>query len=235
MFHAPHRLPPFLTHTSTTDAELGPPCCGCLSIQQHQAWVVAAYCATMRNVYVSVIGSFRASRGTRLSKFGHNDHIRRHDLSSFSHVISIGATRGRRRLCGLYALLTTARHDLGETLACLHVLEGIVHTGIRHSSSSTRRARYAWAFTACHTRCSWLDHPGPHLATVPNGSQVTIFLLSSSLILNLLADDHRRSIADVFRIQVVSNSDVRSPIITLGSTSFFHVRINNLYVVAVTK
>ncbi len=45
----------------------------------------------------------------------------------------------------------------------------------------------------------------------------------------------RRSIADVFRIQVVSNTDVRSPIITLGSTSFFHVRINNLYVVAVTK
>lgn len=45
----------------------------------------------------------------------------------------------------------------------------------------------------------------------------------------------RRSIADVFRIQVVSNSDVRSPIVTLGSTSFFHVRINNLYVVAVTK
>lgn len=33
----------------------------------------------------------------------------------------------------------------------------------------------------------------------------------------------------------MSNSDVRSPIITLGSTSFFHVRINNLYVVAVTK
>lgn len=45
----------------------------------------------------------------------------------------------------------------------------------------------------------------------------------------------RRSIADVFRIQVVSNSDVRSPIITLGSTSFFHVRLNNLYIVAVTK
>jgi hypothetical protein len=45
----------------------------------------------------------------------------------------------------------------------------------------------------------------------------------------------RRSIADVFRIQVVSNPDVRSPIITLGSTSFFHVRINNVYVLAVTK
>ncbi|KAF5376564.1 hypothetical protein D9757_008270 [Collybiopsis confluens] len=35
--------------------------------------------------------------------------------------------------------------------------------------------------------------------------------------------------------QVVSNPDVRSPIITLGSTSFFHVRVNNLYVVCVTK
>ena len=45
----------------------------------------------------------------------------------------------------------------------------------------------------------------------------------------------RRSIADVFRIQVVSNPDVRSPIITLGSTSFFHVRVNNVYILAVTK
>jgi len=39
----------------------------------------------------------------------------------------------------------------------------------------------------------------------------------------------------VFRIQVVSNNDVRSPIVTLGSTSFFHVRVNNVYVVAITK
>lgn len=46
---------------------------------------------------------------------------------------------------------------------------------------------------------------------------------------------YSRSIADVFRIQVVSNNDVRSPIVTLGSTSFFHVRVNNVYVVAVTK
>lgn len=45
----------------------------------------------------------------------------------------------------------------------------------------------------------------------------------------------RRSIAEIFRIQVVSNPSVRSPIITLGSTSFFHVRHENLYVVAVTK
>ncbi|KIY70431.1 clathrin adaptor, mu subunit [Cylindrobasidium torrendii FP15055 ss-10] len=55
------------------------------------------------------------------------------------------------------------------------------------------------------------------------------------LISRLYRTDFKRSIADVFRIQVVSNSEVRSPIITLGSTSFFHVRVNNLYVVAVTK
>jgi AP-2 complex subunit mu-1 len=34
---------------------------------------------------------------------------------------------------------------------------------------------------------------------------------------------------------VISNTDVRSPIVTLGSTSFFHVRHENLYIVAVTK
>lgn len=44
-----------------------------------------------------------------------------------------------------------------------------------------------------------------------------------------------RSVADIFRIQVISNTDVRSPIVTLGSTSFFHVRHENLYIVAVTK
>ncbi|KAI0053981.1 clathrin adaptor mu subunit [Auriscalpium vulgare] len=55
------------------------------------------------------------------------------------------------------------------------------------------------------------------------------------LISRLYRPDVRRSISDVFRIQVISSSDVRSPIVTLGSTSFFHVRINNLYLVAVTK
>lgn len=55
------------------------------------------------------------------------------------------------------------------------------------------------------------------------------------LISRLYRPDVRRTIADVFRIQVISSSDVRSPIVTLGSTSFFHVRVNNVYVVAVTK
>ncbi|KAJ9110203.1 hypothetical protein QFC20_003055 [Naganishia adeliensis] len=55
------------------------------------------------------------------------------------------------------------------------------------------------------------------------------------LISRLFRADLKRSISDVFRIQVISNPDVRSPIITLGSTSFFHVRVNNVYVLAVTK
>lgn len=41
--------------------------------------------------------------------------------------------------------------------------------------------------------------------------------------------------ADIFRIQVISNTDVRSPIVTIGSTTFFHVRHENLYIVAVSK
>ncbi|KAG0204064.1 hypothetical protein BGX28_003875 [Mortierella sp. GBA30] len=55
------------------------------------------------------------------------------------------------------------------------------------------------------------------------------------LISRLYRHELKRSIADVFRIQVISNTEVRSPIITLGSTSFFHVRHENLYIVALTK
>lgn len=55
------------------------------------------------------------------------------------------------------------------------------------------------------------------------------------LISRLYRQDLKRSVADIFRIQVISNTDVRAPFITLGSTSFFHVRHDNLYIVAVTK
>ncbi|KAF9348570.1 hypothetical protein BGX34_002400 [Mortierella sp. NVP85] len=55
------------------------------------------------------------------------------------------------------------------------------------------------------------------------------------LISRLYRQDVRPSIANVFRIQVIPNTDIRSPIITLGSTSFFHVRHENLYIVAITK
>ncbi|CAG8616552.1 18955_t:CDS:10 [Dentiscutata erythropus] len=55
------------------------------------------------------------------------------------------------------------------------------------------------------------------------------------LISRLYRQDLKRSVADIFRIQVISNTDIRSPIVTLGSTSFFHVRHENLFIVAVTK
>lgn len=55
------------------------------------------------------------------------------------------------------------------------------------------------------------------------------------LISRLYRDGLRRTIADVFRIQVISNLEVKSPVLTLGSTSFLHVRHANLYVVAVTR
>ena len=55
------------------------------------------------------------------------------------------------------------------------------------------------------------------------------------LISRLYRHDLKRSIADAFRIQVISNSDVRSPIMTLGSTTFLHMRHENLYLVAVTR
>jgi len=44
-----------------------------------------------------------------------------------------------------------------------------------------------------------------------------------------------RSVADLFRIHVISNPNVRSPVLTLGSTSFLHVRNENLFIAAVTK
>lgn len=39
----------------------------------------------------------------------------------------------------------------------------------------------------------------------------------------------------MFRIQVISNPDAKSPVLTLGSTSFLHVKHENVYVVAVTR
>ena len=55
------------------------------------------------------------------------------------------------------------------------------------------------------------------------------------LISRLYRDDLKRSIADVFRIHVLSSTDIRSPITTLGSTTFFHIKRENIYIVAVTK
>ncbi|KAI7820877.1 adaptor complexes medium subunit family [Kickxella alabastrina] len=60
---------------------------------------------------------------------------------------------------------------------------------------------------------------------------------SEVLISRLYRHDVKRSVADVFRVHVISSptSVVRSPVTTLGSTSFFHIRYDNLWLCAVTK
>ena len=56
-----------------------------------------------------------------------------------------------------------------------------------------------------------------------------------NLIFRAFRPDCRPRLADIFRIQVISNPQVRSPILTLGSTTFSHTRHENIYLVAVTK
>ncbi|KAG5286971.1 AP-2 complex subunit mu-1 [Histoplasma ohiense] len=56
-----------------------------------------------------------------------------------------------------------------------------------------------------------------------------------NLIYRAFRNDCRPRLADVFRIQVISNAQVRSPILTLGSTTFSHVKHENIYLVAVTR
>ena len=56
-----------------------------------------------------------------------------------------------------------------------------------------------------------------------------------NLIFRAFRNDCRPRLADVFRIQVISNPMVRSPILTLGSTTFSHVKHENIFIVAVTK
>jgi AP-2 complex subunit mu-1 len=55
------------------------------------------------------------------------------------------------------------------------------------------------------------------------------------MIFRAFRNDCRPRLADVFRIQVISNAQVRSPILTLGSTTFSHVKHENIYLVAITK
>lgn len=55
------------------------------------------------------------------------------------------------------------------------------------------------------------------------------------LVFRSFRPDCRPRFADVFRIQVISNASVRSPILTLGSTTFCHIKHENIYLVAVTK
>jgi len=67
-------------------------------------------------------------------------------------------------------------------------------------------------------------------------SGIFIFNLKGEVLISrLYRHDLKRSISDVFRIHVLSSTDIRSPITTLGSTTFFHVKRDNIYIVAVTK
>lgn len=87
-----------------------------------------------------------------------------------------------------------------------------------------RKARSACVF------CS-LVHRSPSMI-----SGVLIFnQKGENLIFRAFRNDCRPRLADVFRIQVISNAQVRSPILTLGSTTFSHVKHENIYLVAITK
>lgn len=74
----------------------------------------------------------------------------------------------------------------------------------------------------------------PQIATMLSG--VLVFnQKGENLIFRAFRNDCRPRLADVFRIQVISNAQVRSPILTLGSTTFSHVKHENIYLVAITK
>lgn len=56
------------------------------------------------------------------------------------------------------------------------------------------------------------------------------------LISRIFREGVRRNVSEVFRIQVISKlSDIKSPVLTLGSTSFLHIRHGPLWFVAVTR
>lgn len=76
--------------------------------------------------------------------------------------------------------------------------------------------------------------PSPFSVTMLSG--ILIFnQKGENLIFRAFRNDCRPRLADVFRIQVISNAQVRSPILTLGSTTFSHVKHENIYLVAITK
>lgn len=95
---------------------------------------------------------------------------------------------------------------------------------ILHQARSTRFDR-----VRVHTR----DHAHAHVTML---SGILIFnQKGENLIFRAFRNDCRPRLADVFRIQVISNAQVRSPILTLGSTTFSHVKHENIYLVAITK
>lgn len=70
-------------------------------------------------------------------------------------------------------------------------------------------------------------------------SAVLIFTSRGELLVSkVYRSSLKKTIADIFRIQVINNLDVRSPILTLGSTTFHHIRSgdpDNLWIVTVSR
>ncbi|GAV52207.1 hypothetical protein ZYGR_0AG01980 [Zygosaccharomyces rouxii] len=68
---------------------------------------------------------------------------------------------------------------------------------------------------------------------------ILIYSTRGELIVSKLFNNSlKRSISDIFRIQVINNLDVRSPILTLGSTTFHHIRSHgsdSLWLVTVSR
>lgn len=55
------------------------------------------------------------------------------------------------------------------------------------------------------------------------------------LIHRLYRQDLKRSIADVFRIHILFNTNINSPINIIDSNTFFHIKYENIYIVAITR
>ncbi|KAI0462195.1 hypothetical protein LJB42_004283 [Komagataella kurtzmanii] len=67
-------------------------------------------------------------------------------------------------------------------------------------------------------------------------SALLIFNSKGEVLINsILKNNVKRSLSDVFRVQVINNFDIRSPILTLGSTSFIHTKYEDLWFVSVTR
>ncbi|CAI4789611.1 ASN_collapsed_G0049100.mRNA.1.CDS.1 [Saccharomyces cerevisiae] len=70
-------------------------------------------------------------------------------------------------------------------------------------------------------------------------SGVLVYSSRGELVLNkFFKNSLKRSISDIFRVQVINNLDVRSPVLTLGSTTFHHIRSRhgeNLWLVTITR
>ncbi|KAM3161666.1 MHD domain-containing protein [Lachancea thermotolerans] len=68
-------------------------------------------------------------------------------------------------------------------------------------------------------------------------SALFIFSLRGELLISKhVRSSVPKSMSEIFRIQVINNLDVRSPVLTLGSTTFHHVKSpGNLWIVAVSR